>query len=174
MPHNKITFEWLEHNSDIFSGFRSMLYVGWRLESSFWWMDKFGPMIGIERYGLVEAHLPNFKLFPRDIPKYNSRIEDMKFDGDWDMLFWDHGPEHSNDMSTLTEAMEKFKSKFDVILCTFPWGKCPNDNDGNPYEVHNTTIYEEDVIMMGMEYFTFNVKDMGPLGEIVSWWKRER
>ena len=178
MPHNKIAFDWLESKVDLFKPTSSMLYVGWRSRSSMWWLDSFAPSIDCSCVGLVEAHKGNFLQFNREIrSKYLGRIEEVvkEFEvGEWDLLFWDHGPEHAESETSLITATIEFKSIFNKILYACPWGHCSNDASGNPHEKHGVTIYEETFKKMGLNVITFNKPDSNAKGELIAWWEREK
>lgn len=179
MPHNKVAFDWLEENVDLFVPTESMLYVGWRPRSKDWWYTFFGPAIGTKRIGLIEAFEGNFSAFCVDgVEKFLGDVRkiDEAFERDeWDMVFWDHGPEHAGDENDLRDATILLQDWTSIVLYACPWGTCPQGaSNGNKYEEHGVSVYPEFLEGLGMTTKTFgNGPDRGANSEIVAWWKRD-
>lgn len=168
MPHLKAAFDRLEYRVPyILSVFgfyqpKSLLYVGWRHDCHPWWYTKLCPMLGIEKIGIVEIFQQNkqhadmmaregkfgqnVKVHLQDVTKISRIDERFKYD----VIFWDHGPEHVSiqDLKKTTAELSKL-SKLLIYAC--PWGEWPQGTeDGNVNERHMISIEPRDLEELGM------------------------
>lgn len=176
MPHTKRAFDLVE---SLVPGvlertgpLRSLLYVGWRHDTSPWWIERFAPSIGAERVGVLEGFEKNVQDLGRrglkvdHVIHANVLAEGVVVPGEWDIVFWDHGPEHVT-IDELRAVTPKLMSACRVLLYACPWGDWPQGaNDGNTLEVHRCQPTPDDFRAMGME--AHGLVCPGPNGEVVA------
>ena len=190
MPHVKPAFAHLEKMVDYFRENlhpKSLLYVGWRYDGSPWWYDVFGKQLGIERFGVLEIFPKNISDLEQAIwsGRYDvtpisgdvRKIDSLVAEGDWDIIYWDHGPEHVS-WQDLKECTPKIlKSCGKMLLYSAPWGHWPQgEEDGNPNEVHRNSITREQFYELGIgltgsmsQVITFGSPGQSNEGEICGW-----
>jgi len=184
MPHNRAVFDWMDENlADVLptDEIKSYLYVGWCRVTKEWWMTTLVSNLDIEKVGLLEVFKGNFDKFkaknPGHVEATLGSIADfakLYSKGQWDMVYWDHGPEHAESIEMLESVTETLKEYTKVILYACPWGSCPQkEMYGNSFEKHSVPIYEKHFLNMGMEVKTFGEVDTRAAGEIVAWWIKE-
>lgn len=190
MPHSQIVFDsidekipWLKSRLGVVS---SLLYVGWRRDCHMWWHRKFCPALGIEKIGILEIFAQNASDAARaaQAGHFNSptlrQYEIIHGDArsasahtqknNWDIVFWDHGPEHvsADDLPIATQQLELVAKKALLYCC--PWGAWPQDaSDGNVYEVHQTYIEPEHFTKLGFRVVTFGSSGKENGGEIFAY-----
>lgn len=183
MPHTKPAFEFLDNFSPIIKAQckpTSMLYVGWRHDGRPWWYDQFGPSLGITRYGILEIFPKNHSDFELLVwaGRYKSeailgdvrKIDQLVIPGEWDIIFWDHGPEHVTweDLRETTPRIFGVCGKMLLYAC--PWGAWPQGmEDGNEHEVHRNFVTEEQFQELGLTTRTFGGPSQALEGELVGW-----
>lgn len=163
MPHVKPAFEFLDAHANEFKELvkpLSLLYIGWRHDGSPWWYDKFGPAMGVTKFGVLE-------IFPKNVADLEMKVWDGRYNvaviegdarkiaafvkpGEWDVIYWDHGPEHV----TWEDLKECTPKLFDVagkmLLYSAPWGDWPQGmEDGNEHEVHRNSLTLEQFQELG-------------------------
>jgi len=180
MPHNKVAFDWMDENWQIFKPMDSIVNVGWRKGSDTIWVDRFGPKCGATKFGLIEIFKENYQLFSHDkVIAYHADLADFETvcaNENWHTVFWDHGPEHAQSEEQLVEITKMLKRNVQQIIYACPWGHCPqNASYGNKYEEHAVTFLESTVELLEMDsYKTFNYVNTHASGEIISWWKKNK
>lgn len=166
MPHTKRMFDYIESNIDNFKKLlgeppKSMLYVGWRHDCKPWWYDYLVPALGIERVGVIEIFQNNFDDLKRqvEIGRYSLTqirgnimdAEQLISPGEYDLIFWDHGPEHVtlDDLKKITPVLFSLCGR-GLLYCA-PWGEWPQGcEDGNAFEEHLSSLRVEDLEELGM------------------------
>ncbi len=184
MPHVKPAFEFLEEKASEFNLSvkpASMLYIGWRHDGSPWWYDKFGPKMGVVKYGVLE-------IFPKNISDLEAKVWEGRYDvtaiegdarsigsfvkpGEWDIIYWDHGPEHVTweDLKMCTPSL--FAAAGKMLLYSAPWGDWPQGmEDGNEHEVHRNAVSLEQLQELGFtNVVCFGATGQANEGELCSW-----
>ena len=183
MPHTKAMFDIFEqwmipHLKDY--NIRSMLYVGWRRDCKPWWHDYMAKELGVQDLGVLE-------IFPKNVAdmeqaiwsgRYNCRViqgdarDPKKSIGlhDWDLIFWDHGPEHvtAEDLRLATEQLSRCCR---VLLYCCPWGDWPQgEEDGNAHEVHRNAVTPEQLLDLGFRVRKIGAPGQAGEGELVGIW----
>lgn len=157
-------------------GFRSLLYVGWRHDASGWWYETFSKGIGIERFGIIEIFKKNFDELNATISKsgwqnfrtyFGDVREIQKYvqPGEYDVIFWDHGPEHvpGPDLEVITPVLSRMTK---LLIYSCPWGNWPQGaEDGNENERHYT-VTDFQLRDYGFEVKTFGVGNGTCAGEL--------
>lgn len=170
MPHTLRAFNVLEAKSswirDSIGNPSSMLYIGWTGGSHPWWHRKFCPDLGVSRVGVLEIYTPNFnqlaaeakgglfsevkeyELIHGDAREIDKFVQKDRFD----IVFWDHGPEHVS----WEELQEASKRIFDIagrmVIYCCPWGKWPQDAlGGNESEIHRFDVLPDHFSKLGMK-----------------------
>lgn len=155
---------------EIFEIGKDCLYVGAGCNATF----QFVPELIDHNYKitLLEIWKPNSDLYSGH-PWFNEAIcSDIRiFDTDrkWDLLMWLHGPEHihKEELESTVKKIEKLTRKLIVMAC--PWGIYPEGAiQGNPHEVHLSSLYEEDFKALGYMVDTIGQKDV-PGSNLLSW-----
>lgn len=181
MPHVKPAYDFLEKVAPIWRDAlapKSLLYIGWRYDGRPWWYDKFGPALGIEKFGVLE-------IFPKNLADFELQVWAGRYDaqgflgdarkieevpGDWDVIYWDHGPEHVSyeDLNACTPKLHARANK--LLLYSVPWGEWPQGmEDGNEHEVHRNSVYSEQLKDLGMEVVSFGGPSQQMEGELAAW-----
>lgn len=184
MPHVKAAFEKMEELIPLFKGVgaKSLLYVGWRHDCHPWWYRKFAPSLGIQKIGIVEVFPPNIADArqkasdgnfgePGNVDIYACDIRNILESGlqDYDVIFWDHGPEHVS-QADLEKTTPALKGKCKILIYSCPWGSWPQGADGgNEHEKHMWDVEPEVFKNLGMEFCTVGKSGQVNLGEIIAW-----
>ena len=182
MPHTKEAFKFLEGTIEEIRDVcapRSLLYIGWRSDANPWWYDKFCKDLNIERVSVLEIFRPNFLELERRVSsgRYQVRpilgnvldISKYAIPKEYDIIFWDHGPEHViyNDLVKITPTLSHLANKLLLYCC--PWGEWNQDAEGgNDWEQHRTHMTKDHLRNLGMTVNTFNGIDQRNGGEIVA------
>jgi hypothetical protein len=191
MPHVKAAFDWFEKNvgkiRDDAVGASSLLYVGIRHDTSPWWLKDLCPRLGITRVGVVEIFPKNLSDFEQQFwaGKYGESFSDVELIsgdvreidklvnvGEYDIIFFDHGPEHLDpeDIDLVTRKLERIAGK--LVLYSAPWGHWPQgEEDGNEHEVHRSNLIPDDFRRLGMNVETVNSEGVENGGELIAWMK---
>lgn len=183
MPHVKPAFDFLESKAPEFKEKlqpRSLLYVGWRHDAKPWWYDSFGPALGIQKFGILEVFPKNHSDFEQLVwsGRYSAdailgdvrRIDSLVKPREWDIIFWDHGPEHVTweDLQACTPKIFSMCGK--MLLYSAPWGEWPQGiEDNNEHEVHRNSVTVEQFKELGLETTTFGGPSQGLEGELCGW-----
>lgn len=96
---------------------------------------------------------------------------DGMIDEGWDIILFWHGPEHlpKLDIEPTLKKLEQFANHLVILGC--PRGEYEQDPvDGNPFEIHQSYLYEEDFHRLG--YRTVTVRPKKPRGSNITAWKR--
>jgi hypothetical protein len=182
MPHTKRVFDYFEQSVIPLlqkAGCRSMLYVGWRHDCKPWWHDYMAKQLG--------GPLGVLEIFPKNLADLEHAVWNGRYDvasviagdarhpdcalvkGFWDVIFWDHGPEHVTweDLKLATPKLYDYAGKALLYCC--PWGEWPQDEeDGNQYEVHRNFVTKEHMFELGMTVKTFGEPGVKGEGELVA------
>lgn len=189
MPHVKAAFEWFDKNIDLLKvlskGSRSLLYIGIRHDTSPWWYLDLCKRLGIERVSVLEIFPKNLGDFEVQCwsGKYGSdggtigtilgnacQIGDYVSPGEFDIIFFDHGPEHLDPQDFVLATQELKEHAGKLLLYSAPWGEWPQgEEDGNCHEVHRTVLTPELLTSVGMTSATVNQLGMGGEGELIAW-----
>jgi hypothetical protein len=87
---------------------------------------------------------------------------------EYDVIFWDHGPEHvsMDDLISTTTKLKKFAGKCLIYCC--PWGLWPQGpEDGNVSEIHQIEIDAEMLKEFGMVVQEFGQAGQRGEGELL-------
>lgn len=185
MPHTKAAFDVLEGMIPLFKEILGpspkALYVGWRHDCKPWWHDTFFKGLGTSRIGVVEVFPKNMAELEQLVWAGRYEVDDMYLDdvrnidlsidpGQYDLIFWDHGPEHvdERDIALLIDKLDWLAGKAVLFAC--PWGEWPQGmEDGNEHEVHRSTIYPETLTRHGMKVVTTGEPGQAGGGEIIAY-----
>lgn len=186
MPHMKSAFDRLD--SLTVTTFRhlkpkSLLYVGWRHDCHPWWHQTFCAELGIIDVGILEIFPANvsdaeqkiwsgyFKGVAVELQQGDVRSADWMFlPNDYDIIFWDHGPEHVSleDLKVVTPKLFGLAGK--MLLYSCPWGSWPQGaDDGNEHERHLWDVTPDVFEQMGMLTSTVGSPGQENGGEIIAW-----
>jgi len=148
----------LAHVPGIFK-YKTLLYIG--ANNRLQLFDEF--VVRGYEIDVVEAYPPNVikladvegirTIYNTDIVRFNNS---ERYDV---VLFW-HGIEHLNyyQVPKLLKKLKKICNKF--IVFGMPFGEYPQGAEyGNPYEVHKTKWYPNDILALGMNVSTIGRKD---------------
>lgn len=181
MPHGKIAFDSVEklipQLKSRFPDLKTFLYVGWRHDCHPWWHDTFAKQLGAETTVL--------DIFPKNISELNDQVNKGRYKvsavvGDvrkleelfplekFDLIFWDHGPEHVNEQDLIsTTHMLKSHARCALIYCC-PWGRwSQGPSDGNEHERHQTSVTPEMLQALGLTVQKFGDSGQEHVGELV-------
>jgi len=183
MPHTKRAFNWMEEHIDIFKKLepKSFLYVGHRVTKR-WWHEKFCAELGVERKGLVEIFPDNIAIAKMELKDDNIEIiqndvrciDKFAVEGEWDIVFWDHGPEHCDeeDLDPATTILKQYVGKALIYCC--PWGRWPQGIlYENEWERHRTSVQPEMFERNGMTTVTTGEETVAGEGELIGYWVKE-
>lgn len=181
MPHTKVMFDHFEQSVIPLlkkAGVQSMLYVGWRRDCKPWWHDYMAKELG-GKLGVLE-------IFPRNLADLEQAVwagryqvdqmlagdarypEHVLVPGEWDVIFWDHGPEHvsAEDLKMATERLYRCAGKALLYCC--PLGEWPQGmEDGNEFEIHRNSVTKEQFFDLGFTIWTCGSPGQAGEGEIV-------
>jgi len=186
MPHTKEVFDAMNAKASWFKEMAgqpsSMLYVGWRSGSHPWWHRKFCPDLGVTRVGVIEIFQKNFddlakfvkdgllsevkeyELIHSDVKEIKKHVPKDRYD----IVFWDHGPEHVSweDLQEITKSIMEVTGRLVLYCC--PWGKWPQKaTDGNADEEHKFDVLPEHFTQLGLNVVTFGGCNQENKGELV-------
>lgn len=182
MPHTKRVFDALESNipwiKERAGDPKSLLYVGWRRDCKPWWHDTFCPKLGIERVGVLEIFPKNLNDLEQEIWAGRYNVTPILGDArkphlslkprEWDIIFWDHGPEHvsAEDLEKATQLLKMFAGRLLLYCC--PWGDWPQGpEDGNEHEIHRNAVTTEQLTKHGMMVTEFGKIGQAGEGELL-------
>lgn len=165
MPHTKRVFDALEANTPWLKKRagepKSLLYIGWRKDCKPWWHDTFCPLMGIEKIGVLEVFPKNHADLEQEVwsGRYNvtpvlgdaRRIDQVIKKNEYDVIFWDHGPEHvtAEELRKVTPLLREYAAKLVLYCC--PWGDWPQGaEDNNDHEIHRNAVTTEQLTQLGM------------------------
>lgn len=186
MPHTKPAFDALDAMVPDLQklGVRSVLYIGWRRDTRPWWYE-FSKSVGATYISVLEAFGPNVEdlrrevqkgtydllVYHGDVRKFDEVFKTTDPDGHlFDMIFWDHGPEHVtfDELREVTSCLVKNAGK--VVLYAAPWGSWPQGADGgNDLEVHRIDLSPDNLDSLGMKVMSFGGPGQSNAGELVAW-----
>lgn len=180
MPHTGPAYVELEKLIPKFKELnpKSMLYVGWRHDCNPWWHAKFAKGLGIEKLAIIEINDGNYRGFlstkkDYDCDAYHGdvrEIENYISKSQFDIIFWDHGPEHVSwdDLKKVTPKLLDFSGKLLLYCC--PLGDWPQGAEGgNPHEEHKNSVTTDQFKDLGLEYVTMGEPGVSTLGEIIGY-----
>lgn len=168
MPHTADAFFTINKNIEWFKkragNPKSLLYIGWRHDCHPWWWQTFCPALGIEKIGVLEIFNPNFQDLQRRVETGRMNVRPILGDArkideyvrarEYDVIFWDHGPEHVSleDLNRITPLL--FSTAGRMLLYCCPWGNWPQHADGNPDEEHKNSVMDWHLTALGMDVVT--------------------
>ncbi len=185
MPHTKAAFSVVESMIPTIraSQPKSLLYIGWRHDASPWWYDIFCKHLGVERVAVLEIYQPNFSDFSAAVKtgRYVAKpilgdarkLSEIVGKGEYDVIFWDHGPEHVSfdDLQKATPMLHEMAGKLLLYAC--PWGEWKQEAEGgNLDEEHKNYVTVDQLVGLGMTVQTTGESGQEKEGEIISFlWK---
>lgn len=144
---------------------------------------------------VLEAWEPNYKslvewnkkwkifknIYLQDVRLIDQMIEEISriikrrphlgsFRDNWDIILFWHGPEHlpKLDVAPTLKALEKYANH--LVILGFPRGEYKQDPvEGNPFERHESYLYEKDVQDLG--YLTDTLRPHKTRGSNITAWK---
>ncbi len=185
MPHIKAAFDLMESWAVpklVAGGFNyDMLYIGWRHDCKRWWHDKLARDIGNVEIDVLEIFPPNAAKLEEQVWAGKYELVNRVYVGDvrdglpdaanlthYDVIFWDHGPEHVT-IDELISTTEKLSKRCGILVYSCPWGEWPQGiEDGNENEIHRCSIQPEDLERLGFEVRTVGSSGQAGEGEIVA------
>lgn len=194
MPHVKESFDWFNDNAARLKKLardpKTFLYVGVRHDMRSWWHDRLCKDLGIQSASALEIYGPNADVFERTVVDAAHQLRDdyklvrrvirgdvrqlntLTRPGEFDVVFWDHGPEHvaEEDLRLATPMLQGMIGRM-LIYCG-PWGTWPQGPEGgNCDEEHKCVLHPQLMEELGMtETVTFNGYGQEHNGELVSIW----
>lgn len=178
MPHVTEAFQWFQSNWRIFDSLeaKSMLYVGWTRPTKAWWKDEFCDKLGITSRSIIDIFPANAQaarqtfsdigVIEGDIAKLGDYVQK----GEYDVIFWDHGPEHADEdkLPEILNLMKEYAAK--LVVCACPWGSFPQSAIyGNVWEEHRFNVMPEH--FGDMQVVKINtVHQSDPCGELIAYW----
>lgn len=157
--------------STLFNNPGTLLYIGARLDAHSWLEEliQAGNKVVIlevwpENYNELAEYPGLEELVIGDVRKV-----DEIFIGEFDYIFYWHGPEHLQ-YSEIEPTLTKLESKCNrLIALACPWGIYPQGaHKGNPYETHQCSLYPEFFLSLGYEVRTDGEVNRAG-SEIVAW-----
>lgn len=178
MPHTGRVFDHFNQGLTVelkkFSP-QSMLYVGWRSDCASWWNNQFSQELGIQKIGIIEIYAPNFEGARNRFPSYDvihgdvREIEKYTTKGQYDMIFWDHGPEHVSKDDLVACTPKLFDHSGKILLYCCPWGNWPQGAEGgNTNEIHYD-VDKETLTDLGMTVIPFGSPGQSSGGELIAY-----
>jgi len=187
MPHVGQAFDWFNNNFDVFKhlNLKSMLYVGWTTSTKNWWCTTFPDALGIEKIGLIDIFSPNLEKSKKDhtvsqrVSEYIlgnvCELDSILEKGKYDLIFWDHGPEHAPE-DGITESLNHLKEYAGkCVITACPWGHFPQGKiGGNEWEIHRFDVLPEHFAPAGYQVVTINtINNTSPCGELIAYYIKE-
>lgn len=184
MPHTKRAFDAIDAKTITLKTKAgdptSMLYIGWRSDCHPWWHRVLCPALGIKKIGILEIDGGNFntavakakeghfgavdyQVIHGDARKILEHVQP----GTYDVIFWDHGPEHVSvdDLKIATQAIISAAGRLVIYCC--PWGAWPQGaTGGNEHEEHKNSIEPEQLTALGLNVVTFGESGQSMEGEL--------
>jgi len=181
MPHVTEAFQEMEKLVAELSpiSVQTFLYIGWRNDTHSWWYKWLVTNIKPVDVQVLEIDENNVKrllqikeIFPLLTEVHRHDVRKIKEMGRrWDVVFWDHGPEHIH-LGELLETTEQLKSVTNNILFyACPWGSWPQGEKPDDPETHKFDATPEMFSDMGMSVRTVGTSGQMNCGEILSYWR---
>jgi hypothetical protein len=183
MPHTKAAFDCLENLMPVFQKNlqpKSLLYIGWRYDCRPWWYNVFCKNMGIENVAILEIFPKNIADFEMAVwaGHYKARaihgdartIDKYVRPGEFDVIFWDHGPEHitREELPPTTDLLYSVAGKLLLYCC--PWGEWPQGaEDNNEHEIHRNYVSDQEFRDMGLQTLTFGSSGQNNAGELIGY-----
>lgn len=156
----------------LFSDPGTLLYIGCRPDACSWLTELWqaGHTVDVleaweeNAKGLSQDQRINIVL-QGDVRDISIALPESKFD----YIFWWHGPEHIpyTDIALTLHKLEARARRLVAVAC--PWGVYPQGaHKGNPYEVHQCSLYPADFAAWGYDVRTDGQADEAG-SEIVAW-----
>lgn len=180
MPHTGPAFAEMERLIPLFKSLepKSLLYVGMRHDCAPWWQKVFSSRIGASKLAVLEIDIGNCNEFRKrkkdyDCDVYHGDVREIGqhvTPGQYDVIFWDHGPEHVSweDLQKTTPNLIEYAGKILVYCC--PLGVWPQGPEGgNVHEEHKNYVTTEQFTQLGLEIITTGKPGQENLGEIIGY-----
>lgn len=153
---------------ELFDNPGTLLYIGARVDAHSWLEDL---LSAGHKITILEIWPENIRGLEKTqlVILGDVRSVDDLFGNAFDYIFYWHGPEHLA-MPDIEPTLQKLESRCSrLIALACPWGDYPQGaHMGNPYEVHQSTLYPEFFQVLG-----YNVRVDGEAdkagSEIVAW-----
>jgi hypothetical protein len=188
MPHVKEAFDSIDRNTNLIKSLvnnpKTFLYIGWRSDCKPWWYDKFCKDLGINDITVIEIFEPNYRdlvnnvksgrydvktIFGDATKLANYTRTDLFKDNSFDIVYWDHGPEHINlnELESATNNLMSITNK--MLLYSCPWGVWEQGADGgNVNEEHKAHLTEDDLLKLDMNVITVGGPGQANKGELIA------
>jgi len=149
----------------------SLLYIGARFDAHSWLdeLAQVGNVITVlEVWPANVTGLIGYKAIT-DLICGDVRYVDELVEGEFDYVFWWHGPEHlaEPEIEPVLQMLEMKCTRLIALAC--PYGVYPQGAHlGNVYEIHQTTLYPQFFEALGYNVGADGAPDK-PGSEIVAW-----
>lgn len=172
MPSHGSAFDFLTaEGPSIFGTVGSLLYVGHRGDTHPWWHETFAKSLGITRIAVIDIDKGNLHTAAHVTSElYHGDIRQTDCPKDFDLIFWDEGPEHLPREQSL-ELIKVFNEHGSRVLISCPWGFQLQGTDPNDPEFHHWGPMPEDFESIGMTARTFGVmfSEGSGHGNLIAW-----
>ena len=137
----------------MFEDSKTILMIGWRSDSDSTFVKH---MLDREKVPtIIEIFPKNLESVPTGITATCADIRDYKVDKTYDMLLWQHGPEHVTKLDIM-KFFKEYGKMFKYIILESPNGPTQQGPMyGNPYEEHISSWTPTDYTDLGFEYITY-------------------
>jgi hypothetical protein len=172
MPTVQSAFDYLtERGSEIFGQCESMLYVGHRSDTHPWWHQVFAKKLGVTRIAVIDIDKSNLESaghITKELYRGDIRQDDAP--RDFDIVFWDEGPEHLPKEVSL-EVCKHLSEIHRRVLISCPWGYQPQGSGPNDIEFHHWGPMPEDFQAIGWVAHTFGkmFNTVDGHGNLIAW-----
>lgn len=134
MPTRGDAFRFLESEGrQIFgSAVPRLVYVGHRSDTSPWWHESFGPLVGGPKISVLDIYFPNLSSaehITSDLIHADVLTDKAEGPG---LIFWDEGPEHVTREQFQTWVPSAVERGWDVLI-SCPWGFQSQKAEGGQY-----------------------------------------
>lgn len=172
MPTVRGAFDYLTENClEIFGPCESMLYVGHRHDTHPWWHQTFAKLLGVKRLAVIDINKGNLDSAAHITKElYHGDIRTSPHVNNFDMVFWDEGPEHlPKDEAVAVCEVLSFLNTHVLISC--PWGYQPQGTGPDDIEFHHWGPMPEDFETLEPRWTvkTFGTMFPGGHGNLIAW-----
>jgi len=176
MPTTRGVFDFLEFQWPGIIGrpIESMLYVGHRHDTHPWWCTSFARAIGSPHLAVLDLQHDNLQTaagITSDLILGDIRDTDNLKNHNFDLIFWDEGPEHCARQVAL-DTLVNLRKHCKIVLISCPWGHQPQGSGPDDPEFHHWGPQTADFESIGMSAqthgFEFDGKGHGH-GSVVAW-----
>jgi hypothetical protein len=176
MPTVQSAFDYLTENClQIFGPCTSLLYVGHRGDTHPWWYQTFAKNLGVTRIAVIDIDRGNLGSAGHITNElYCGDIRQSDAPKDFDLVFWDEGPEHlpKNESLAICQHLAERNSR---VLISCPWGYQPQGSGPTDIEFHHWGPLPEDFESIGWTAHTFGTvftESGSGHGNLIAWSQR--